>query len=739
MTILLLLLLFLPGTILIAKTRGTMPSSSAFSLGFVSVFAYFGLFAAVSRYVDVPFTRLTGSLGYAALLVAMWFSVSKSSPIPKKSLSQSSITVLGLALVSVFHLLIWNHALKFGAVLPNHDVYIHTNWVGNMARYESLSSIAAYTHPISGSGSAAPLYPFSMHALCAFVVQLASGHASEVVVGLTRLIVVIFWPLGIFSLARAIGFKTYIGAVAAAATTVALYNFPYSTLGWGGVSMIVGVVVLVHAVAVGIDFISKRTTQFLIVMTIGGFALLTSHTSEAFIFPLMLLTLGKTKIQSVDRSRQIFVLLTVMSVLAFTYPWIDKWWGNGNIANLAAAGVGAGTGTVYQGIGLMITLSAGMEFSSLWVPGILASGLVAVTYLNQYRNVLYFYGLTFLGAFITSQIGHKPWAEISMGFSPWYRQFQRMVYLIVPAVALLGGLAIEALVTYRSQRTVRGIMNAGRITIAFLSICAMLTFSWGRTALVFEILTSNYSTLSVRDLHAPEQISDLNDPISNTLSSFDSGTGYWAADYGSRVFGAPLLNKSLVTQRERLLDLIPTLGISEEARKLVKDLNISLVATNSRSMSGAPRPDPIALRSTGNFDEIWSGDSVKVWKLRPIVGGIAGSLSDKFEYLNGAEARWILQKSPTVEIHNLSKVSQQVNLTFNVYQNICNSVRTVTLDGFSPVEIGDDGLGESIDVNFLIGAGESLVRRIDIESKSCSDSGGVQLFAAFSNFRLSYQ
>ena len=234
-TIVLLLLLLLPGIVALVKSGGSLPTSSAISLGFVSVFAYFGFFVGVNRYIDIPFTVLTTSLGYGALLMMLWLWVPKGSSLPRQPLFHAFIAVTALIATGVFHLLIWNHALKSWAVLPNHDVYLHTNWVGNMARYKSLSSIAAYTHPISGPGTAAPLYPFSMHALCAYVVQLRSGTSSVVVIAITRLCVVLFWPLGIFSLARSIGLRTYIGASAAAAATVALYNFPYSALGWGGV------------------------------------------------------------------------------------------------------------------------------------------------------------------------------------------------------------------------------------------------------------------------------------------------------------------------------------------------------------------------------------------------------------------------------------------------------------------------------------------------------------------------
>ena len=623
----LLLILLLPGLVALAKSRGTLPTSSAISLGFVSVFAYFGFFVGVNRYIDIPFTVLTASLGYVALLIMIWLWVPQGSSLPRQPLSHTFIAASALIAAGVFHLFIWNHSLKSWAVLPNHDVYLHTNWVGNMARYKSLSSIAAYTHPISGPGTAAPLYPFSMHALCAYVVQLGSGTSSVVVVAITRLCVVLFWPLGIFSLARSIGVRTYVGASAAAAATVALYNFPYSTLGWGGVGMVVGIIVLVHSVAISIDWLPKQLKQLLVLFGVAMFALLMTHTSEAFILPLMILVLGWSKIQCVAKNRQITATLAVLSFVLFVYPWLDKWFGNGYISNLLGAGDGAGTGTVYQGIGLIVNLSAGMEYSSLWVPAILAAGIVGITFLYQYRNVLFFYGVVFLGAFITSQVDLKPWNEISIGFTPWYRQFQRMLYLIVPVVAVMGGIAIEALVSYRSSRTVRRTENGVRGIVAIFLVTCMLTFSWGKSAHVFKILEDTYATLSQKDLQAPEHLAELRDPHTVVLASFDSGIGYWAADYDVRTYAAPQISDQDTLVREKLLDTIASFATSQSSRSLVTATGITHVVTNSRAMSGPPRPDSNAIKFSNNFEPVWSGDSVTIWKIKPVVFGFAGKLS----------------------------------------------------------------------------------------------------------------
>jgi hypothetical protein len=735
-TLVFLVILILPGLVALQKSKGSTSITSAISLGFMCVFAYFGFFVAISRYVVIPFTVTTASAGYVLLLIAIWFGSPSEVRLNRLPLSFKALTTVGLMTVSFFHFLIWNKALNYGAVLPNHDVYIHTTWVGNMARQSSLSSVAAYSNPISGPGAATPLYPFSLHALCAFVVQIGTGHASTVVVSFTRVMVCIFWPLGIFSLARSLQLKTHVGALAAAASTVALYNFPYSTLGWGGVAMVTGVILLTHCAAVSIDYISQSISRFSIVLGIAMAALLLVHTSEAFLFPVMVLVLGWPRFKEFEQKRLKISLLFFGSLLASVYPWLDRWIGNGLIASLGSVAP-TGIGTVYQAVGQIVMLSAGMEFHTLWAPFILASSVIALTYSVKFRSFLYFWLLTVLGAFVTSQVEHSPWDVVSFMFSPWYRQFQRMVYLIVPAVALLSGLALEAFVVgYRSlnnnkaERLVRSVAGMSIVVLLLLT-------SWSRTGRVFNILMEEHSTLSSNDLTLPERVAELRDPSSTILASFDSGIGYWSADYGIRTTAAPLLNNSLLATREGLLDIVSSVGISEEARRLVSSLGITHIVTNTRSMSSDQRPESIRLETSENFDLVTSGDSVNIWRLREVVGNLDGVLSSSFAPSSGHTAVWALEEDVHFEVHNLTQNTQMVEVTFSLNQNICNSVSYATVE-MAPLLRFNKVDFHAVTLKLELMPKESVRRRISFNSKPCLDPAtGMELFAAISDFRIS--
>jgi hypothetical protein len=227
-TILLLLVFLIPGVVHFFASKRNYGAFLSASIGFVSTFFYFGLFSVVGRYLPIPFNPVIASCGYLLLLLL----VAKAATVPVNNVSKHSgrweaLSLLGILAASSCHMLIWNASMKFGAIIPNHDVFNHTAWVGNIARNYSLSPALAYANPITGDGMASNLYPFSMHALCAYVVELSNIQASLVVIAFTKVIVIIFWPLGVFNLARAAGLKSFLGPVAAAGSTVVLYNFPY--------------------------------------------------------------------------------------------------------------------------------------------------------------------------------------------------------------------------------------------------------------------------------------------------------------------------------------------------------------------------------------------------------------------------------------------------------------------------------------------------------------------------------
>jgi hypothetical protein len=629
-------------------------------------------------------------------------------------------------------MLIWNASMKFGAIIPNHDVFNHTAWVGNIARNYSLSPALAYANPITGDGMASNLYPFSMHALCAYVVELSNIQASLVVIAFTKVIVIIFWPLGVFNLARAAGLKSFLGPVAAAGSTVVLYNFPYTTLGWGGVAMVAGLVVLIHLVAITLNFISSRNLYLSCSIILSMFTLVVLHTSEAFIFPIMVAVLGAPAIMQQKKHRTISIPLGLLCASVFFFPWIDKWIGPGLIANLASV-PGGGVGTVYQAVGQIIMISPGMEFHSIWIPVFLLTGTIAITYIPQFRHFLFMYLILALGVFITSQISSKPWTEISFAFSPWYRQYARMTYFLVPAVALLCGVAFEFLETRRIGIAKR-LGPALKLTFGTLLLIAILGTTWNRTSRVFSILVSEHSPLSKGDLLAPSKVQQLRDLDVPILASFDSGIGYWATDYNMKILGSPFLGSDVVATREALLDTVADLGNSQPTMDLLRSTNISYVATNSRSMNGTPpRPNPTAIEQSQNFDVFWKGDTVTVWKIRPITAQFLGNFSTSFSTANQQQAKWVLEKNFKLQITNTENVEHEVEISFSVSQNTCQSTQSISLwDGTDftldsqlpskifesekPVSSAEPGL---IKVRALLSPYQTLVPTLSFDSKYC--------------------
>lgn len=731
-TFLLLLVLLLPGIVHYYASKKRTEAFLSASIGFVSVFFYFGLFSALARYLPIPFTPIVASTGFALLLLLIArISAVSDLNVTKRSRLWEVLSLAGILAASGCHWLIWNSSLKFGGIIPNHDVFNHTAWVGNIARYQSLAPSWAYSNPLTGAGMSSNLYPFSMHAFCAYIVELSHVQPSIVVIAFTKVLIIVFWPLGVFNLARAAGLKSFLGPVAAACSTVPLYNFPYTTLGWGGVAMVVGIVLLTHLVAISIACIPGKGIHLIAVVALSMFTLLVVHTSEAFIYPIMLAVLGAPLIIKHPNHRKIGGGIFFLCVFVFIFPWLDEWIGPGLISGLASVGV-AGAGTMYQGVGQIVMISAGMEFHSIWVPVFLVAGFFAISFLPTRRNILHFYLIVVIGAFITSQVSFKPWTELSFAFSPWYRQYERMGYFVVPAVALLCGVAFELIETRRVEFL--GKFNQVlKITIGTILLIAILGSSWGRTSRVFSILVSEHSPLSKDDLLAPSRVEKLKAIDTPILASFDSGIGYWANDYNMKVLGSPFLGSGLLTARESLLDTVSEIGTLESARDLLRKVNVSYVATNSRGMNGVIRPDPLIIEQSQNFDVFWKGDSVTVWKIRPVVSQLEGNFSTVFSTAEQPKMFWVLDKNVKLHVVNLDAVSREVEISFYVSQNTCNNSQSVSLWNGTKVELDNSlpsqlfGTDENIPVDnsglvklrVKLSANQELSQELKFNSKYC--------------------
>jgi hypothetical protein len=681
--VILTILVVTPGLLghVMTRRKGFVPLSISLTHGIVIVFLTAGGAAVGSRLVSFPFNAITLLMGYLLTLI---LTVKWLSHIPRNHERSSHIsTVVGLTTFSVSvigHLAIWKTALDLGNIIPNHDAMHHTMWTANMARFNGLDSTVAYFNQFTGFAPGDALYPFSFHVLAASPVQLGVARPSQSVVASTLLIASFVWPLSVFSIARALRLKPHIGAGLASIFTVATYAMPYNTLGWGGVTMITGVALLVHAVSTVIEWFQANALWFAATLALSSIALLVTHTSEAFLLSAFAaILLWPRRGQLATGSRRL-LLLVVFAGLCFVYPWIDRSFGPGHIASLADVSAPGG-GAVYQIVGHIIMLTPGMELHSLWVLILFLMGLVGRRKSLQLSTAA-LWVFTAALMFLAGMLERPYFSDLSFALAPWYRQFQRMSYLVVPALVLFAASSLEprleTLVTWLTKSRIR-------IKEAFLSTILVMAFSLfvvvtslPTTQNVARILFGTYATMTDDALTIPDRNPELLDPESTVLASFDSGVGYWAADFGVKVLAAPFLSSELLAEREAMLDTISSFATSAEAREKLTSLGITHVATNTRSMSGPPRPDNTALESSDDFELLEQSTSVALWKVKPVVGGFAGSVAP-IPTSDDRPKMLMTRDDVRIGIHNLSSKPQRATVSFTAVQNECTSAQNITI------------------------------------------------------------
>jgi len=149
-------------------------------------------------------------------------------------------------------------------------------------------------------------------------------------------------------------------------------------------------------------------------------------------------------------------------------------------------------------------------------------------------------------------------------------------------------------------------------------------------------------------------------------------------------------------------------------------------------MSGTSRPSQDAIEFSGNFDSVWTGDTVTVWKIKPVVFGFAGKLSEPFNPSIDSIARWALEDSLRIGIHNRTQQVRKYNLSFAVSQNICSSARSFTV-GEKSYSFTNNQTAIRVSIDLTLAPKEDIKKMMNINSDRCIDKAtGMELSVAIS-------
>lgn len=696
--------------------------SLAIAFGFVGTFAVLGAHSVASLFVSLPFNLPVAAIEILALSALLWFVgktyVLRGEPNQPshRHFVASAAWLMTTIMVSGW---MWWRSTGNRLHIPNHDAIYHAGFIRNIARFETLQTQDAYFNYLTGRAGR-NMYPLSFHAFGAIIQWLTNQPASEIAYVLTALLVVVAWPISVFCFVSFFLKNNPVIAAIAAMFTLALHQFPIGALGWGGIPMVLGGVLLLFGASAVTESLAWKSWLVVGVVLAALGALVAGHTSEAFLLPIFVASaswqiLGKFSKPWVART-----LVCSSICLALAYPLIERAVGSSVISNLASVAPNE-AGSLYGAVGLLMMLQTGTTIRNLWPLLFLAIGFVGARDGGPLRRATVLYLYCFAVALLASQATQPGWSYLSHITAPWYRQFQRLSYFLVPAVVVLAAVGVEGIWEGLKRRRWMP-QGRGRTTLILAAVLPILggLFVWdshSTTITQQRLLFQANSPLTSGVLRAPDRAGVLRRIGGNVLASFDSGIAYWNIDYDVPVLAAPFLDSGRVAVRELLLDGIVDRAKRPDVRDGVRNLDVRFVATNSASMSGAAfRPSPIDVELSGNFTKIWSLDGVAVWRLKKLSTAIEGTLAP-WDLSNPAHPkRWAGIDQISLAVHNSAKIGMKARVVVPIYQNSCGSLRRVVLGRQESQFAGSD---TTIEISIDLGPDQTANIPIVVDGEGC--------------------
>jgi len=719
------MLITLPIFLLWSSAGGRVPAVEASALAVTVLLGAFSLVAFLSLWFPVPFgpgaawTVYGVAIGSAVIFGRAFLKRSAAREVIPGGRSPANLLLLA-ASVAV-NSWMWTTGDVGRSVIPNHDAQFHAAFVSNIVRFESLQTPDAYANFMSGRGPR-NIYPLGYHGLAAFVQMITDALPSQVIFSTVAIMVVLAWPVVIYGWLRILSPKAMLAPGIATLLLTALFQFPIGTLGWGGVPMVVGIVLLVVS-AIGVESALRRSVLLGIVLfAICSLVLVMVHTSEIFLLSAFVLATSRRTLRDLARGKWVRRGLVLSGLIALAYPYIERALGSSMISGLASVDPNQ-PGPLYVGVGLSVMLNAGASVVSIWPVVFLVVAVAGLRYSTARVEVHLLYLFCLAMTLVASQALQPGWRSISLVTAPWYRQFQRMTYFLVPLLAVMTALAIEGLWNYsRAWTRDRGrILLTGLMHAAWVGLAVMLV-ALGHRATVDQqkAVFGSFSPFG-RDVQlAPGRLASIAGLEGTILASFDSGAGYWEIDYGVPVLASPFLDSGRVVLRELLNDAIVDRAERLDVQAAINFLDVTHLITNDRSMSGAPRPASSDVALSGNFTKVWTEDGFTLWRLDEISTSVTDPHTIWYRTEAGQPVRWIMGDSTTIRIQNDDDLQRKVVLKVPLLQTPCRSARAIDLNGArNTISVAE----HSASVTVTVPAGESVAVPVKIRGEPCAIEG----------------
>ena len=318
--------LIVPGAVVASLLRlrfrylATWAAIPAFSLATVFVIA-----EAVDL-VGIPFNA--GSVSVVLVVLAALAAVRRQrarrvsridAPLEGRQDVLAKRLALGMLLVAIAGgMLIWVRGVDgHGLVPPEVDASNHGFFVARVLHTSSVDVSKVVVSDATGKYRSASFYPLAAHASAAVAVQISGADVGRVLLVFDVVFASIVLPMGMFALARALARDKPLVAGFTALVVPAVVLFPYGSIGYGDVPLVMGMALLPITVVVATRALEmdagagrEERVESIIAAGLVVFAAIVVHTSQV---PLILLLVGLLALERAWRERSVRILQTYVA------------------------------------------------------------------------------------------------------------------------------------------------------------------------------------------------------------------------------------------------------------------------------------------------------------------------------------------------------------------------------------------------------------------------------------------
>ncbi|MEW6471845.1 MAG: DUF6541 family protein [Actinomycetota bacterium] len=504
------------------------------------------------------------------------------------------------------------------AVPPNHDSMYHGFMAARISETGSLEADQVLVTSVHSDQPVTAFYPLGLHVVAALVHQVTGTSLSDILWWIVVVAGALCLPVGIFSLTRRFFPDDPLSPGVAALLSVLIPLFPYKPIAWGGIALIMGMaltpgVVGVLEASVGASW----SVAALVLAVIALVGVLVVHTSEV---PLVVLLVGTLVLHQAPgrhwwpfirtRAARLAMIGGVFGLLALPLA--------GRAMEDRSSYPDNPTIPVENALVELARLRVAVDTDQGRIALLAASGIAVLLWRRRPWLALAFGCVVALYAIAASSTNQL----LRLLVSPWYRQSERVAYVVAFMAAIVGSLAVASLagvVAHRYPGRPGRWLAIGAASVVMLVVAANIP---PRTSAMLRRQIDGYSAVRADELAAFRFVREQRTPLAVLGDELGDGSIWMYSLTGvAPVFGMrpPAESRLFKSWSERLFVArhLNDATARQEVDFLLAKYCVGFVYYSDRRLYGAETMLNLeALKTDTRFQEAFRSGTAHVFRLK---------------------------------------------------------------------------------------------------------------------------